>query len=188
MTRTPDPRGRAIRAAAHLFDQRGYHGVAVSEVIAASGAPKGSFYFHFPGGKEQLAAEAVAQAGQDVADLIERAARGGGPSRVLIERIIDDLAAWIGDADYSAGCAVSAVALDAASTSTVLRDECERQYSRWARQLAGHLGQRGTPPTQADAQAELVVAAVEGALLRCRTARSAEPLLTVGRLLVEAVS
>ncbi len=64
-------RGAASRAAfvntaARLMRRQGYAGTGLNEIVARSGAPRGSLYFHFPGGKEQLAATALAQAGADL--------------------------------------------------------------------------------------------------------------------------
>jgi TetR/AcrR family transcriptional repressor of lmrAB and yxaGH operons len=62
MSRRTDSRSRMIHAAAELFRQRGYHATTFSDVVRESGAPRGSTYFHFPGGKQELAREAIAKA------------------------------------------------------------------------------------------------------------------------------
>jgi TetR/AcrR family transcriptional repressor of lmrAB and yxaGH operons len=59
MTRRSDAREKAITTAARLFDRQGYHGTGLAQIIKESGSPRGSFYFHFPDGKEQLGIEAV---------------------------------------------------------------------------------------------------------------------------------
>src|SRR5918995_78876 len=56
-------RDRMIESAAVLFRERGVHGTSFSDVLEHSGAPRGSIYHHFPGGKTELAAEAVRWAG-----------------------------------------------------------------------------------------------------------------------------
>src|SRR5438132_13604059 len=63
MPRRTDSRSRMIHAAAELFCQRGYHATTFSDVVRESGAPRGSTYFHFPGGKQELAREPIARAG-----------------------------------------------------------------------------------------------------------------------------
>ena len=73
MPRASDARSRLIRVAAALFRQRGYDGIGLAEILQASGAPKGSFYHHFPGGKEQLAEACIAHAGEQVGALIDAA-------------------------------------------------------------------------------------------------------------------
>ena len=74
MPRRSDSRSKMIHAAAELFRQRGYHATAFSDVIQASGAPRGSTYFHFPGGKQELAREAIALAGDEIEQMVVAAA------------------------------------------------------------------------------------------------------------------
>ncbi|TGW02048.1 TetR/AcrR family transcriptional regulator, partial [Mesorhizobium sp. M2D.F.Ca.ET.145.01.1.1] len=52
-----DTRTRMIEATALLLRRRGYHGTSLNDILTASGAPRGSLYFHFPGGKDQLVIE-----------------------------------------------------------------------------------------------------------------------------------
>ena len=75
MSVTPDPtstRARMLDTMANLLRSQGYAATGLKEVLVQSGAPKGSLYFHFPDGKEQLAAEAVRLSGERVAAAIER--------------------------------------------------------------------------------------------------------------------
>jgi AcrR family transcriptional regulator len=61
MPRKTDARPRAIATAARLFRIQGYTATGLTQILKESGAPKGSFYFHFPRGKAQLAEEAIDQ-------------------------------------------------------------------------------------------------------------------------------
>lgn len=54
-----DSREKILAAATRLFQLQGYYGTGLNQIIKESGAPKGSLYYHFPDGKEQLAIEAV---------------------------------------------------------------------------------------------------------------------------------
>ncbi|HKN91065.1 MAG TPA: helix-turn-helix domain-containing protein, partial [Acidimicrobiia bacterium] len=73
-----------IQAASELFGQRGYHATAFSDVVQESGAPRGSIYFHFPGGKLELAREATAQAGDEIEEAVaQAAARSDGPGSLI---------------------------------------------------------------------------------------------------------
>src|SRR6266498_2291977 len=75
MPRRTDSRSRMLHAAAELFRQRGYHATTFADVVRESGAPRGSTYFHFPGGKQELAREAIARAGDELQDFFDEAAR-----------------------------------------------------------------------------------------------------------------
>ena len=84
MPRRTDSRARMIHAAAELFRQRGYHATTFTDVIRDSGAPRGSTYFHFPGGKAELAREAIARAGDEVEEMTGQAARHADDPASLI--------------------------------------------------------------------------------------------------------
>ena len=64
-----------IETAFELFRCRGYHDTAFSDVVEQSGAPRGSIYFHFPGGKRELARETIAMAGDEIEEMVDQAAR-----------------------------------------------------------------------------------------------------------------
>ena len=59
----PGSRERLLQAASGLLRQRGYHAMGLKEVAKTGAAPIGSVYHYFPGGKEQLAEEALRSAG-----------------------------------------------------------------------------------------------------------------------------
>src|SRR5438093_8805032 len=52
-------RSRVLLATSRLLQTRGYHGTGLAQILSEANAPRGSMYFHFPGGKEQLAVEAL---------------------------------------------------------------------------------------------------------------------------------
>jgi TetR/AcrR family transcriptional regulator, lmrAB and yxaGH operons repressor len=66
MPRRTDSRSWVNHAATELFRQRGYYATTVSDVVRQSGAPRGSTYLHFPGGKQELAREAIARARDEI--------------------------------------------------------------------------------------------------------------------------
>src|SRR5258708_12625483 len=76
-----------IRAASELFRQRGYHATTFSDVVRESGAPRGSTYFHFPGGKQELAREAIARAGEEMEEMVGEAARHADDPGSLIRAL-----------------------------------------------------------------------------------------------------
>src|SRR6204780_431956 len=68
--RRPDTRERIVGASAELMRLQGYNATGIKQIIAAAQAPFGSVYHHFPGGKEQLGAEAIRASGAIYAQLI----------------------------------------------------------------------------------------------------------------------
>ncbi len=168
-----DSRERMVRAAVALFRERGYAATSFHDVLDRSEAPRGSIYHHFPGGKEQLATEALrwyagrvasALAGQSAADTVAR----------FVTSSRDALVA----SDYSSGCAVAAVALDQEPALDAVVAEA---FTGWRQALATTFTRDGATTAQARRLASLVVAAVEGALMLARAERSPQPLDDIAR-------
>src|SRR3954454_8962233 len=101
----PSPRERMVVSAALLIRERGAHPTAIADVLEHSGAPRGSAYHYFPGGRTQLLCEPIDYAGQHVARRIAAAASRGE----LLDSIIDDYRTNLVRSDFRAGCPVVAV-------------------------------------------------------------------------------
>src|SRR5215208_5735442 len=149
MPRTTTARDDAISTAARLFDRNGYHGAGLAEILEQSGAPRGSFYFHFPGGKEELGVAAIRHAGGQVTAMLQSAA-GKDPDPVaILHRVSTALAKWLEASDYTQGCAVSNVALETADGLPALREACDEQYDAWVKALRTPIADAGVPTPEA---------------------------------------
>ena len=169
-------RERMIAGAALTLGERGVEGASFSEVLARSGAPRGSIYHHFPGGKAQLATEATAYAGDWITELIERAA---GP----VELIRELTALWVGMFERSggrAGCTVAAAAM-AGDEFVTARERAGVVLRGWCDVLAARMREQGVAAARARAFATLGVAAFEGALVLARAEGDARPVRLAGR-------
>lgn len=174
MPRTTDARDRMIRSAALLFRERGVQGTSFNDVLAHSGAPRGSIYHHFAGGKTQLAEEATTWAGEWVMAGTVAALRERDP----VAAVAGFAAGWrrvLADSDFEAGCPVVAAALEGDREPTV-RDAAGRAFAAWEDTLAAAFADRGVPDARACSLATLVIAAVEGAIVVARARRSIAPL------------
>jgi TetR/AcrR family transcriptional repressor of lmrAB and yxaGH operons len=147
-----------IQAASELFGQRGYHATAFSDVIQGSGAPRGSIYFHFPGGKHELAREAIALAGDEIEETVARAASQADDPGSLIRALADVMVQRLEGSDYKHGCSIATMV-----------------FARWRAALVGCFETWGIVPETGVALADLVMSAFEGALILSRAARSPEP-------------
>lgn len=178
MAKNTDTRARVLRTAATLFQTRGYHGTGLNQVLAEAAAPKGSLYFHFPGGKAQLAAEAVTQAGGELRQQIETTLDDARDAAAAVEAVVDLLGRVLSDSDFTLGCPIAAVALES-DDSAALRSACAAAYGSWIDVVARFLTRRGVAEDQAHTTATVTVAAIEGALLLARTRRDLAPLHAV---------
>ena len=168
-----------IRSAAVLIRERGVEATSFADVIEHSGAPRGSIYHHFPGGKAQLVEEATRYAGEVIASGLAAALAEDDP----IAAVGGFVAGWtaiLRDSDCNAGCPVVAATVDP-SPSPAARDAAGAAFGTWEDQLAEALRGRGIPPRRSRSLATLAIAAIEGAVVLARAQRSTEPLERVGR-------
>jgi TetR/AcrR family transcriptional repressor of lmrAB and yxaGH operons len=179
MARRTDTRQRMLDTAADLFHSQGYHATGLTQLTTAGGAPKGSLYFHFPGGKEQLAAEAVRLSSERTGALLAAILRDAPDVATAIDRTAAALAAFLTESDFRRGCPLATVALDAAAESEPIREACADGYSAWHQVLQEYLAGQGVPAARADELATVALAALEGGLLLARTRRDLAPLRAV---------
>ncbi len=181
-----DARTRMIASAAALFREQGYSGTGFRDVIEHSGAPRGSIYHHFPGGKAELAESAVRHASDVTAAQIDRAVAAGD----AVQAVQLFVAGWrrrLERSDFRAGCPVVAVAVEA-HDSPALDQAAAAAFDRWEEQLARALRRGGVSRTRAPRLAALIVSAIEGAVVQCRAAHSTQPLDDVARELAAAIA
>jgi TetR/AcrR family transcriptional regulator, lmrAB and yxaGH operons repressor len=176
-----DSRARFVETTAALLRRQGYHATGLAEIVEESGAPKGSLYFHFPGGKEALAAAALERSGQEMqAKLAAIVAAAPGPAaavRAVTSRLADELEA----SRFQDGCPMATVTLEAAAQVPALQAVCSASYARWQALIGAYLASAGMPAERARSLANLVLSAVEGALLLSRAHADTAPLHAAGK-------
>ena len=166
-----DTRARMIGATARLLQHRGYYGTALSDILKASGAPRGSLYFHFPGGKNQLVLEATRQAVEETtAYLRATLAEARGPAEG-VRAFFDAAADLLVETEYTFGCPVAPVILDAPDALPELQELCRKAFEEWVGLFRDAFAAAGIPPDRAAALAILVEATMEGLLLVARAYR-----------------
>jgi AcrR family transcriptional regulator len=172
-------RERMVVSTALLVRERGARATSIDDVLMHSGAPRGSVYHHFPGGREQLLREAIDYAGEFVAARIERAT---DPLEML-DMLLRDYRAQLLRSDFRAGCPVVAVAIEAGDPESDLYEHADAAFGRWQDLLEQRLAAQGVNASRATELAVLVIASIEGAIVMARARRDAEPLDNVHRQL-----
>jgi AcrR family transcriptional regulator len=166
-----------VISTALLIRERGAHSTAISDVLEHSGAPRGSAYHYFPGGRTQLLCEAVDYAAEYTAARIARAET----SVAAIDVIVDRFRALLIESDYRAGCPVVAVAVEADNQPVI--DRAAAAFTRWTELIRQRLEADGVGVERAEEIAMLVMTSIEGAIVVSRTARDVKPLDLVHRQL-----
>jgi AcrR family transcriptional regulator len=175
---TKDSRERMVRSAASLIRSRGLSATSFSEVLAHSGAPRGSIYHHFPQGKQQLAQEAIRWTSERALAYL-RAGAAVTASDVL-ERFIDMWRQIVLTSGGAAGCVVAGVAIDSDAREAGEIELVRETFQSWIVMLAEQLESAGVPSERATPVAVATMAGMEGALILCRAEGNVRPLDIVG--------
>jgi len=165
-----DTRARMIDGARQLLAERGLQGTSFADVVERTGAPRGSIYHHFPGGKDELVREALDLASRRAIEALE--GEDATPEQVA-RRFLDWWRGRLEARRLAAGCSILAVAIDADTED--LRDHAWSKFDAWLAVLAARLEDRGVPRQQAESAALLLLAGAEGAIALARAAQSIEP-------------
>jgi TetR/AcrR family transcriptional repressor of lmrAB and yxaGH operons len=176
MAKVADSKEKTLSAAVKLFSQRGYHGTGLQDILEAGGAPRGSLYFHFPKGKEQIGEAAVQLGTEGVRDFITDAAQTSGNVQAFLVKLARGMAANLERSGYREGCPVATTALETAAQSDVLGRAARTAFQTWEQEIKRALISFGMKANQADRTATAVLSQLEGALLLARTYRSLEPM------------
>jgi TetR/AcrR family transcriptional regulator, lmrAB and yxaGH operons repressor len=176
MAKVADSKEKTLSAAVRLFSQRGYHGTGLQDILEAGGAPRGSLYFHFPKGKEQIGEAAVQLGTEGVREFITDAAQTSGSVQAFLVKLARGMAANLERSGYREGCPVATTALETAAQSDVLGRAARTAFQTWEQEIKRALISFGMKANKADRTATAVLSQLEGALLLARTYRSLEPM------------
>jgi TetR/AcrR family transcriptional regulator, lmrAB and yxaGH operons repressor len=183
MAKGIDSREKTLAAAAKLFRQQGYHGTALQEILRAGGSPRGSLYFHFPNGKEEIGEAALALAGEGVRGAIARAAETSESAEIFLTRIAQGMFANLEKSDYTEGCPIATTALETSAQSEILGAATRNAFQKWEHEISRGLERFGIGASDAEELATSVLSLLEGALLLARTYRSSAPMFRAEKAL-----
>ncbi|MBB4688887.1 TetR/AcrR family transcriptional regulator [Amycolatopsis jiangsuensis] len=172
MGQRTDTRDRIIQASLRAMRERGYGSTAISDIVEASGAPRGSVTFHFKGGKDEIAGEVIALRASQVFEGIERAVAKSTSAADLLETCLDRIAAEFAESGFLAGCPVVPITIERAAQSPELSEAGAGFFAGWRESLARGLAGHGIDPGRATRIATMTIAATEGALAISRVERN----------------
>lgn len=174
MPRKSDAKSRFIQTAMTLFQERGYYGVGLTEIIEAADAPKGSFYHHFPNGKEELAEHAIRKSGRFVERLINDAFNDAKTFSDGVKRLIDIIVFWFEQSEWKSGCPITTVTLETTPQNKVLTKVTRDIFDAWISCAADHAKRLGIQSEGRDVATQLFIM-LEGAWVLARVQQSRRP-------------
>lgn len=175
-TKGAQTREKILKTAALLFQRQGYAATGINQIIAESGQPKGSLYFHFPKGKQEIAKAAAIESSRKVstqlADVFANTKTPLEATTVICMAFANQLAT----SGYQDGCPISPLATSASAEATSLRDACTDAYESWLSLIEVGLEGHGVEASQSRSYASLILSSVEGAILLSQARRNTEAL------------
>lgn len=174
-------RDRILEAGLKVMFRKGYVGAGVRDIVAEAPAPQGSFTNHFRS-KEEFAREVLDRYFDDLKLLVaETLGDTSRTPRQRLKRYLDIITERLAKDGFNRGCLIGDFSLEAAPQSEMLRMRLAEIFAEWRSpfaaciaegQAAGEIAATFTP----EDLAEFLLSSWEGAILRMKVERSAEPL------------
>src|ERR1700687_3942099 len=136
MAKATDSKAKTLAAAAKLFRQQGYHGTALQDILAAGGSPRGSLYFHFPKGKEEIGGAALTLAGEAIRRATAKPAEASENAEMFLTRLVRGMASDLEKSDYKEGCPIATTALETSAQSEVLGNATRTAFQKWETEIS----------------------------------------------------
>lgn len=175
-----DTKERLLDASGLLFRRQGYSGTGVKQILAEAGAPFGSLYHFFPGGKAALGAETVRRSGFLYGLLLGEYI----PAEVdLLDGVHAFFAAAardLAESGYADACPIATVALEVSSTNEEVRLACAEVFGAWIDAGTSRFELAGIERERARELVIQMLSGLEGAFVLSRALRSTEPVLAAG--------
>lgn len=165
-----------IDTASSLFANQGYHATGISEILKKSNAPKGSLYYYFPQGKEQLAQEALQKTAEKISkEILDVLAKASTPLEGLQQHLIY-IAQKIEKDLFQPNVSISLIALETFSSNEIIRLECERTFQQIQNIYKNSFLKMDLQEEYADFLAMTMVMLTEGAITLSLTKKNTQPL------------
>ncbi len=186
-TKGEDTRFRIAQSAAEALDERGYFGTSMNDILSRSGAPKGSMYFHFPRGKDEIASVAIRQVGEEITGLLTQGLGVEKDLDIAVATIFAYFRHRLVDGAFKCGCPISTTGLELSGSDSPVLEACNEAYTSWMAVVERAL-LRSLPPSKAAELTNTIFYLVQGSLLMSRVSGNTSHLDNAEQHCVELLS
>lgn len=176
-----EARSRILLTMARLIEKQGYHATGLNEIIRESDTPKGSLYYYFPGGKEQIGAEAILEAGRIISGRLRSILEEEKQPAEAIYNFLAGMAENVEASQFGAGSPLTTATVETAVTCEAINQACRDAFDLILVAFKDKFSAGGFTEIQAAELALYVTTVVEGGILMSRTYHRAEPLRLAAR-------
>ncbi|MDD9150732.1 MULTISPECIES: TetR/AcrR family transcriptional regulator [unclassified Sporolactobacillus] len=172
-------REKIINTATRLFQMNGYNATGLNEILKESESPKGSLYYYFPNGKEQLALEAIQSANKSIKEKLQAALDKYSDPENAINHLIGNIITDLEKENKLQDISVSLIALETYASSEPLREACKKVFASLSGLYADKLVQNGFSKQRAEQLGMIIEIMIEGAITVSVTRKDTVPLAAV---------
>jgi TetR/AcrR family transcriptional repressor of lmrAB and yxaGH operons len=181
MKNKTDSREKILTVASTLFQIKGFNATGLNEILKESGSPKGSLYYYFPNGKEELALESIKLASTNIQNRLkislDKYSNPIEAIQFLLNNIINDLE----KENKLKNISLSLIALETYASSEILRKACEEAFLTLQNMYAEKLIEGGLSKTIAHELGMFIQIIIEGAITVSVTEKKPDALLAASR-------
>lgn len=157
-----------LEKAALLFSRKGFYGAGLNELLNACDIPKGSFYYYFPQGKNQLAMEVLQMAYEKMEQSIRQNftshATAVSSFDYMVSRHIEIL--YQKKETYYYSLLLSLIGIESVFMDDKnINNEVKKIYQRWQKLYEDKLVASGYEKEQASQLAQIMFSIVHGTLI-----------------------
>ncbi|MBX3431618.1 MAG: TetR/AcrR family transcriptional regulator [Hyphomonadaceae bacterium] len=181
MAKVSSARENMLAAASSLFRARGYEGIGIAQLLEKSGAPRGSLYFHFPGGKEQIGAEVINGFAERTAARFRELDASGVDIDTFIVSVFKTTAKESKACEFEGSCPIAAMAAGFGADDKLLAVAIHDCFAVWEKAIADAAQARGMTEKNAAVFASAFLASMEGAFVLSKAQRSTAPHINASR-------
>ncbi|WP_314590195.1 TetR/AcrR family transcriptional regulator [Paenibacillus terrigena] len=189
MREKSNTRDHIVDIATRLFFVQGYHATGMSQIIQESHAPKGSLYYYFPNGKEELAQVCIEQQRKITTEILQLNFVKSDDFVSGVQTFFLGLADVIEQQQFQ-GVAPSCFwnAVETSCISNRLREACQETFDTWKLIMIERLKEEGCEGERAESIAMGIISLLEGSFVLALTYRNTEPLINAAKIIPKLTS
>ncbi|MFF2588154.1 TetR/AcrR family transcriptional regulator [Peribacillus butanolivorans] len=178
-----DTKSRIIDIATSLFQQKGYLGVGLNEILKACNISKGSLYHHFPNGKEELLIACLHSLNEAITTHMEEIFRNYPSTQAATQAMIEELIVQYDRDGMITGYTFSSIVSEMGSLSEPVRNACDQSFTNIQEIYSNKLVADGFSKETTDSISLMMTASIEGAIMLCLTKKTSDPLKMISQVL-----
>lgn len=183
MSSENNSREKILNTATKLFQINGFNATGLNQILKESNSPKGSLYYYFPDGKEQLALEAIQLASKAIMKRLEDTLNKYSNPIKAIKHLINNIINDLEEENKLQNISISLIALETYYSNENLREACKNAFTALSHVYTKKLLQNGFSKQKAEELGMTIEIMIEGAITLSVTRKDSIPLLTISNII-----